>query len=72
MSELNEEQKKLLIDNVDFNGLTLWTNSIELANKEMFELSKNNKPLQKICDRQISAIKGLKLTIIASKPVMKN
>lgn len=72
MSVLNEKQKKLLIDNVDFNGLTLWISAIELANKEMVELSLDNKPLQIILDRQFSAIKGLKLSIIASKPIMKN
>ena len=72
MTELNEQQKKLIIDNVDFNGLALWTKSIELANKDISDLCLKNKSSRIILDRQMSAIKGLKATIVASKPVMED
>lgn len=72
MSELTYIEKKNIIDNVDFNGLVLWTNSIELANKDISDLCLENKSLRIILDRQISAIKGLKATIVASKPIMED
>jgi hypothetical protein len=72
MSELSVLEKKNIIDNVDFNGLILWTKSIELANKDISDLCLKNKSLRIILDRQMSAIKGLKATIVASKPVMED
>ena len=72
MSELKYIEKKTIIDNVDFNGLVLWTNSIELANKDISDLCLENKSLITILDRQISAIKALKATIVASKPIMED
>ena len=72
MSELTNKEKKLLINNVDFNGFILWINAIKLANEDIYALDIKNDELNKILNRQSFAIKSLKFSIIACKPLVEN
>ena len=72
MSELTNTEKNFLIDNVDFNGFILWLNAIKLANEDISALDIKNDELNKILNRQSFAIKSLKFSIVASKPLVEN